>query len=216
MSSYSGRVGTISDKVFADANQVADKYIQESYVLAWINECQDLVAAENYEGFRQWATCDLTDDQAYVDVLTKWSDIIDVCDVKYSSDGSTFYTVTPASSSTIHEHARVLGENDRPRYWHFDGKLLWIAPEPASSQSDKLYVLRQYKPTTLNGSTEDAPYTPAQFDQMYVYFCQYKIEQRKAQDQRPHQMEFFWSLYNRWFKRLTFPSTKGLHVVPYR
>jgi len=169
-----GRVGSIITRVLYLFNDEDQRFLNDTLLVAWCNECQRQIAIRGF--FEKDTNISIVGGQESYDLASLVADLEDVIAVIYNgSDASSKgddELLTPITSWQAYRNILAASSTQtRPYGYYLQGATMYLAPVPTQSLSNGITIHHSYIPSDLGCTSNTTPATPSAHDIVYVYFC---------------------------------------------
>jgi hypothetical protein len=224
VSTYSGRLGKICDRIRWQANlSSGNSMATEAELLDLVNQCQADMARSLV--YRKEALLDVEAGDETIDLADVAPDLYELYGLLWVDTKKQLLEV---QNETEAKKARLYFEPGIPRAYHRRENDLILIPAPASAATDAVAVIYYYVPDDLTGSTAAAGppvvldgTTPIAIhetdDDIFVKFGLWKLFGRdRLLPLSREQSSGYYAEYERHKSRLKSKTKRSGRIVPYR
>ena len=201
----SGRAGAIVTSVLSIFNDYSQKFITQADIISWINECQQLIAEENYWTKHTLVTTVTATASYNLDTLI--SDLVNVLGVRYAgtarSPGDTAAMKHISSWQVYLDLSERAATTVPPTGFYLENNMLYLVPTPSVGVSSGLQVYHSYYPSAIACTSNYTPWTPKSSDGVYVNYalCQAFGRDRHAPEAMTQSKKYY-DLYQQELSKL--------------
>lgn len=216
MSDYTGRLGTICDRIRARFNDVQAGFVpSDATILTLVNECKDDLVISHY--YRKRATLNVTAG-ATIDLATQATDFYEIQDhgLFWAETGQEIFKIP---QNEVYEYAAVRDNVDVPPAYRIDGTTMTLMPLPSTTTSAGLVMHYFYRPADITGAAGSVtpPVVPQALDIVFVAYGLWRLHESDRHAPTAPQFAIqYQAEYERWKAKLLGNSRGTVKVRPYR
>ena len=168
-----GRVGSIVSSVLSIFNDFSQKFITQSDIVGWINECQYEIATRGY--WAKTTAINVVANQTEYDLNTLIADMESLEGATWEADTTAYFgekRLIPIGTWAAYEgFIQSLPTNTRAWAYHLRENMMLLVPVPTASYTAGINIRHTYSPAALACTTNYTPHTPRSHDRIYVDYA---------------------------------------------
>ncbi len=168
MSTCSGRVGAICDRVRRFFNEAATDGIlgADSLLVDHINQCVDDLARSHY--WTKTGLLNLAADTEAYSLTAALPDYVDLIDLQWTDTLQSLHCCDNRNIYTYYKQQAKAGTHQY--YYYVETNTLYVAPVPTAAGTGVLTAHYAYHPGALACLSSYTPDLPSTYDNLFVYY----------------------------------------------
>lgn len=219
MSTYSGRLGKICDRIRWEANLGSDSAMaSEAQLLDLVNQCQQDLTRSRY--YRRETVIDVVAGTDTIDLFEVVPDLYELYGLFWLENKRRLWEIQTDADA---KSARLYLDDGTPQAYYIRGNDLQLIPAPLASASDAIAILYHYAPDDLTGLTAAVPdgTTPEGVlptdDELFVLYALAKIYARDRHAPLAQKLSMqYEAKYESMKRRTGSRNQRAGRILPYR